>query len=342
MKRARLEVRKGARTLDALHLDDLEQVVLCGMVQVTVQALRALLKRGVDTAFLTQGGSFLGRLSGPVGKNVELRRLQYRRLEDPTVALDLARRFVGGKLRNQRALLIRRQRELSDDRIARALVSMRHGLAAVPEAGTLDVVRGVEGKGAADYFRAYGALFSAPGIEFKTRIRRPPPDPVNILLSFGYTLLGNVIQGFVELAGLDPHLGTLHAPDYGRPSLALDLMEEMRPVLVDAAVVTAFNSKSVSPRDFVPAGDGDAPVEEEWEREEAEEGAGSAPARRLLLRPEAAKRWITAFERRLSEEAHYPAQGRRFSYRQILREQVYLFARHLKGEEEYCCFEYRP
>ncbi len=334
-------MRKCGKTLQVLHLDDLEQVVLCGFVQLTTQAARVLLRKGIDTAFLTQGGAFLGRLSGPLGKNVALRRLQYRKLEDPAVALDVAKRLVAGKLKNQRVLLMRRQKDAADERVARALVAMRLALERVPDAATLDEARGHEGKGAADYFRAFGALLTAPGIEFQTRIRRPPPDPVNILLSFGYTLLGNVIQGFVELAGLDPHLGSLHAPDYGRPSLALDLMEEMRPVLVDTAVLTAFNTKTVTSKDFIPAGEEEAPVEEEWERAETEETGLPPRRRRLVLRPEGAKRWILTFERRLSEEAYYEAQMRRLTYRQILREQVYLFARHLKGEEEYRTFEYR-
>lgn len=334
-------MRKGPALLESLRLDDLDQVVLCGQVQVTTQAVRALLRTGVDTAFLTQGGAFLGRICGPAGKNVELRRTQYRRLEDPAVTLDLAKRFVRGKLGNQRTLLMRHQREKPDERIARALVGLRLGMEALGGASDLDVLRGIEGKGARDYFGAFPALLTAPGVTFTRRIRRPPPDPVNILLSFGYTLLGNVVQGFVELAGLDPHLGSLHAPEYGRPSLALDLIEEMRPLLVDTTVIRAFNTRALAPRDFVPVAGDDAPVEEAWEREESEATGEEAPTRKLVLTPDGARRWLTAFERRLSEQAQYPPQNRRLTYRQVLREQVYLLARHLKGEEEYQPFEQR-
>ena len=118
-------------------------------------------------------------------------------------------------------------------------------------------------------------------------------------------------------------------------------MEEWRPVLVDLAVLRALNTKAVTPKDFVPVEGDEAPVEEAWEREEAAEGAGDPPPRKLIFRPEGARRWITTFERRLGEQAIYEPQGRRLSYRQILREQVYLFARHLKGEAEYRSFEHR-
>lgn len=170
---------------------------------------------------------------------------------------------------------------------------------------------------------------------------RPPPDPVNILLSFGYTIPLNTLLGQVEQAALDPYLGALHAPEHGRPSLPLDLMEEFRPVLVDAVVLNVLNHKAIGPRDFVPTEAAAAPVEEAWAREEAGD-SGEAPRRTLLLRPEAATCWITAMERRLGERAWYAPRQERLSYRQILREQVYSFARFLKGEDKYRPFDYRP
>ena len=340
IRRARLEVRKGKTLLDSLRLTDLERVVLCGNVQATSQAIRAALRHGVDIAMLNRGGAFVGRITGGRGKNIELRCEQFRRLEDPAFALDLARRFVQGKLRNQRALLGRYQRARRDQRIARALVAVRLLLEQLPQTGTLDQVRGVEGRAAAEYFGALSTLISAPGVTFSRRLRRPPPDPVNILLSFGYTLLGNLVQGLVELAGADPYLGALHAPDWGRPSLALDLMEEWRPVVVDAAVLRTINKRIIRPDDFAPAEGEDAEeavVEEDWERAETEQAGQNAPPprRRLLLSSHGAKQWFTAYERRLEGVSYYAPQDRRLSYRQIIREQVYLVCRHLRGEADY-------
>ena len=345
IRRARLEIRKGGKLIESLRLDDLEQVVLCGNVQISSQAVRALLRRGIDTALLNRAGAYQGRITSGLSKNIELRRAQFRRLETAAETLELARCFVRSKLRNQRTLLRRYQRRLKDERIARALVAIRLLLERLPGAATLDQIRGFEGRAAADYFAAFPALITASGVEFTGRVRRPPPDPVNILLSFGYTLLGKLVQGNVELAGLDPYLGSLHAPAYGRPSLALDLMEELRPVIVDAAVLRALNTRAVRPIDFIPAegeqGD-DAPVEDAWEREEAEGPDAPPPRRKLLLTAEGSKRWFSEYERRLREQVYYPLQDRRLSYRQVIREQVYLFCRHLKGEAEYTCFEYRP
>ena len=314
--------------------------MLCGNVQITPQGLRAVLQNGVDTVLLNRGGAFIGRVGGGAGRHIELRRAQFRRLEEPPFALELARRYVRGKLHNQRALLGRYQRTRRDDRIARALVAIRLMLERLPEVTTMDELRGVEGRAAAEYFGAFGALLTAPGVEFSGRKRRPPPDPVNILLSFGYTLLGNLVQGYVELASADPYLGALHAPARGRPSLALDLMEEWRPVVVDAAVLRAFNTRAIRPDDFKPAEGEDAEeavAEEAWERLEAEHAGERAPPpkRRLLLTRQGSKQWFTAYERRLEEASHYPAQDVRMSFRQIIHQQVYLLCRHLLDEEEY-------
>jgi len=339
--RERLLVTKGNARLASVRLAELEQVALCGNVQLTTQAARILLARGIDAVFLNQGGAFLGRLAGPLGKNVELRRLQHQRLADPVFALDLARRFVAGKLANSRTLLQRHQRNRPADRIARALVAIRLLAEQLPRAASTAELLGLEGKAAAEYFGAFPCLLTAPGITFTGRKRRPPPDPVNILLSFGYTLLGNQVHGLCEQAGFDPYVGSLHALHYGRPSLALDLIEEMRPVLVDTTVLRVLNSRGITPADFVPVEPASADVEEAWERAEQEQEDGSAgeeaapPPRRLLLRQDAVRRWLVAFERRLGDEVYYPLQDRRLSYKLVLREQVYLLGRHLRGEASY-------
>ena len=338
LTRARLRILKGRSELGAPRLEDLDQVVLCGNVQVTTQALRALLHHKVELAFLNMGGRFLGRLSTRTGGNVELRRTQHRHLDDPAAVLDLARRYVAGKLQASRRLLQRHQRRRPNERIARALVSIRLMAERLPSAPDLDTLRGLEGQSAAAYFGAFDALLHADGVTFTGRKRRPPPDPVNILLSFGYTLLAHRIEGLCELAGLDPHLGSLHATAYGRPSLALDLMEEMRSTVVDTAVLRAFNTKALRPQDFVPTDLEDAPVEEAWERAERDAPDAPAPRRKLVLTQQGARRWFVAFDRRLDELVTYPSQGRRLSYRQILREQVYLLARHLRGEQQYESF----
>ncbi|MCK6510132.1 CRISPR-associated endonuclease Cas1 [Myxococcota bacterium] len=357
LKSERLEIRKQQEVLDSFRLDDLEQLVLFGYIQLTTQAIQALLKRDIDVCFLSRSGVFLGRLAGKMGKQIELRRKQFAGLEQSAFALDLARRCIVGKLANQRALLMRYQRKLTDPSIAQALLGIRLLVGQIDQAQDLDVLRGLEGKAAALYFGVLGRLISAPQVHFTTRIRRPPPDPVNILLSFGYTLLTKMVHGFVESAGMDPYLGALHAPRYGRPSLALDLVEEWRPVIVDTAVLRAINTKTISPQDFLPAPTShDLWPEESIEEDEislleppsssldpnpdAEDAA--SPPRPLLMQPEAVKRWFALYERRLQEETFYLPKQCRLSYRQIIREQAYLCARHLKGEAEYTSFLHEP
>lgn len=227
----------------------------------------------------------------------------------------------------------------SDD-VARALVQMRLSMDKVRTAPDLDTVRGHEGAAAAAYFGVLDELIRADGIRFPGRVRRPPTDPANILLSFGYTLLTRLMHGALEIAGLDPYLGALHARANNRPSLALDLIEELRPVIVDTVVLSTLNKRIVRAADFLPVEDEDAPIEELWEREEnrRHESADDVAATRrrtLVLSQEGVRRWLVQYERRLQEISLYAPQARQLSYRQIVQEQVYRFARQVRGEEEY-------
>ncbi|MBM3269817.1 MAG: CRISPR-associated endonuclease Cas1 [Candidatus Sericytochromatia bacterium] len=335
----RLIIQKRGQEIDQVRLADLEQVVLLGHVQMSSAAVRALLARGVDLALLSAGGAYLGRLSRGASRNIDLRRIQFRRLDDEPFALDLAKRFVRGKLVNLRTHLGRHQRTHPDDVCARSLVAIRVCLERIDGAEDLDALLGFEGRASAAYFEAFGRQLRAEGMIFTRRLRRPPPDPVNILLSFGYTLLTTVMQGYCELAGFDPFLGALHRPEYGRPSLALDLIEEFRPLAVDMPVVRAVNTRAITPADFVALAPDDSPIEDEWEREECDGPEAEPPRRRIVFTPGGVKKWLTAFERRLAESAVYPPTGQRLTYRQIMREQVYRLARHLKGEGEYEPFE---
>jgi CRISPR-associated protein Cas1 len=327
--------------LDAVRPEELAQCVVMGNVSLTTPAVQALLRAGTDVVFLTRSGRFLGRLSNGLACHVELRRAQFRAFEDPQRALDLARRFVTGKIENQRRLLRRHQKRKPSDNVAVALGRLRRSLAAVEGAGDLDALRGVEGAAAAAYFGCLGALITAPGIVFERRLRRPPPDPVNVLLSFGYTLLGNLVHAAVETAGLDPYLGCLHAPRQGRPSLMLDLVEEFRPVMVDSAMLRAVNTRAVKPSDFVCLSDEGDEVERQWERdafEVADDPDAEPPERPILFTRLGVKKWLSVWERRLNDRVYYHPRGLRLPLREVIRAQVYLLARHLEGEGAYDSF----
>jgi CRISP-associated protein Cas1 len=331
----RLVVRKFGAELESVPAFKVEQLILMGNIQITSQAIKFLLTEGIDTVFLTINGKYRGRLVSTFSKNIDLRRIQFRKLEETGFVRELAKRFVEGKLGNYRILLRRYQKEIQKEEVEKAIHSLRRLIEKVDDAPDLDSLRGVEGSGSAAYFAALGHLIKGPEIRFEKRTRRPPRDPVNVLLSFGYTLLANTVQTFIDLSGLDPYLGSLHSPDYGRPSLSLDLMEEFRPVLVDTVMLRVVNTKAITMKDFhVPE---EAPaLPQEGELEEV------TPADYpILLTYEGSKKWITMYEKRLQEITFYPLTEQRLSYRQICEQQVRLFVRHLKGEEPYQSYQLR-
>lgn len=307
-----LQVWTGRKKRSELLVHDLDQLVLMGNIMVTPAVLDFLIAERVDTVFMSYHGRFRGRLVHEHSKNVRLRLAQYEQLREPEVALRLGREIVRGKILNARAFLLkaaRRQGGCEDlARAAARLAAMAERLA---EMETLDQVRGCEGRASALYFEVFGRLIKNPDFTFEGRNRRPPLDPVNALLSLGYTLLANAVETAVQIVGLDPYLGALHEIAYGRPSLVCDLMEEYRSVVVDPMVVACINQRSFGLEDFEPAEDG-------------------GPVR---FRRQAMRWFVELFERRLRGQIIYPPRGQRLTYRQVIEEQVRLFARCVLGAE---------
>jgi len=334
LRNERIVVRKGKVTLASERVDGLERLVLAGLVHVTAHAIRALLAHHVDVVWQNLGGRHLGRLVSTGGRNAALIRRQFERCAEPEFALALARAFVAGKLLNQRRLLERHRGERSPAMVA-GIVQLRALGERVDSVTEVDVLRGLEGAGAAAYFGAFGDLLKVEGIEWRGRIRRPPNDPVNVLLSFGYTLLTHRLAGMIETAGLFPYIGVLHEARQGRPSLALDLIEEFRPVVVDALVVRTLNRRELRLSDFTRTQE-NADIEAEWARAQRGEDEAPDPSERTLeLSREGSKRWFMAMERRLNERFDYPATGQSLTLSQILQAQVWRLARHFEGTSDY-------
>jgi CRISP-associated protein Cas1 len=331
----RLVVSKQGKQLHSVPWFHVEQVVLFGNVQLSPQVRTFLLDESIDTVFLSTAGKFRGRLWSGEGKNVELRRTQFRCYEDQAFVVELARRLVRGKLQNCRTLLRRHQRTARDAAVESALARIRSCLGRLEMAETVDEIRGYEGAAAAAYFGCFGKLLTQPGFTFSVRNRRPPRDPVNALLSFGYTLLLGTITAAVQTVGLDPYLGSLHATSNGKPSLVLDLMEEFRPLLVDAVVLRAINKRQILPSDFLHREDVALPDGVAGEE---------APARDeypVLLRPESIRTWILTYEAALRNRVSYVRLGLNMSWRQVCLEQARLLARHVEGDELYESFVVR-
>jgi CRISPR-associated protein Cas1 len=314
---------------EPLPLVKVDEVVVLGEVTLTASALHLLLEREIEITYLDQFGQFKGRLSPPVSKNAVLRLAQYRAHQEMPSRCELARCFVIGKLSNQRTLLQRYNRTLADAEMNHEIEQMGYflrQLAALPVkhaqatqqlvggdesiAGTpLETILGMEGAGSAAYFRCFGKLLSdSKQWPFPGRVQHPPTDPVNALLSYGYALLTNKIASAVQVVGFDPYVGYLHSAFYGRPALALDLIEEFRPIIVDSVVLGLLNHRMLTWEDFV-----------------VELGA-------YRLKDEPRKRFLTQFETRLDEEIQHPAFGYKTSYRRCLELQARLLAKALTGE----------
>lgn len=321
---------------ERIPLLKIDEVVVLGEVTLTAPALHLLLERDIEVTFLGYHGQFKGRLSPPFSKNAILRLAQYRAHQDMEKRCELARRFVIGKLSNQRQRLQRYNRTHKDTEVSQALQQMTDllsRLAILPvhqpaqlkflatgdqrvEGTALETILGMEGAGSAAYFRCFGMLLTNPKQwHFPGRVRRPPTDPVNALLSFGYALLTNKVANAVQLVGFDHYVGYLHSSFYGRPALALDLMEEFRPVIVDAVVLALLNNRMITANDFL--------IEVEAYR----------------LKNEPRNVFFTRLEERLNEEVTHPLFGYKTSYRRCIELQARLLAKYVTGEiEEYTPF----
>jgi len=312
-----LVVTKDKERLAHIPLLKLERLVIFGHVQLTTEALQALLKEGVDVAFLTGHGRLRGRLLAADSKNVFLRLAQYERHLDEAFQVDFARTLVKAKIRNGRAVIRRHQFTHPENAFTAELQLIDDMLKNLDHLQTVNSLMGAEGSATAAYFRAFGQMFRKE-LAFETRTRRPPKDPVNAVLSLGYSLLTNEILSLLFANGFDPYLGFLHGVVYGRPSLALDLVEEFRHPVIDRLTLNLFNNEILHPDDFRPV-----------------EGEG------VYLKPEAFKTYLKLYERRLQEPPSTEKPEDNFSFRNRLRAQIENLARTIKHQEPYKPFKMR-
>jgi len=321
----------GTRLVE-VRLGEVAQLVLMGSIELTPSLRSALLRRGIDTVFLTRTGRYLGRLAGRAHGNAAVRVAQYRRLLDPAQAARLARAIVRGKIVNQRRLLVRAQARRPRDERAAAIVRLGWYVDAVARETDLEKIRGIEGQAAAEYFGAFGTLLLNEDFSFHARTRRPPRDPVNAMLSFGYAILQAVVEGAVNRAGLDPFLGALHATRHGATALVFDLMEEFRPLVVDSTVVSLINHRQVTPGDFrrfLPGTEAEEILAREFG--EGEDGSGPAGEPGVHLAESGRKIVVRAIYRALRRRAHHPGRGMRLTLAHAIVEQAYAVARWLES-----------
>lgn len=303
-----LVVEKGHAKLGEFPLKDVSQLVLCGNISVSAQCLHLLCQRGIPVVHLSMGHWFYGVTAGIGLRNAYDRAAQFAAAADDGRRLALARAFVRAKALNQRTLL---RRNATGD-IDAPLANMRQLIAQIDACTDTDQLLGVEGSVASIYFANFGAMLvegtARESFSPTSRNRRPPKDPVNAMLSFAYAMLAKEATVALLAEGLDPFWGFLHRPRHGRPALALDLMEEFRPLIADSAVLSAINTGMVAPSDFItgPAG-----------------CAMNDTARKALIR---------AYELRLDQMITHPVFDYRCSWRSVVRVQAKLLAKVLRGE----------
>jgi len=307
-----LEVTVEDERKTSVRLIDVSQVVLMGNIYLTTPTLHELMRREIPVTWHSFGGWFLGHTAGVGHKNVELRTAQYRASFDEMVCLKLARDLVRTKILNCRTLMRRNWR--GEDKPELLMDELKRDSEDSQRTKNLPELLGTEGMAAQRYFGNFARLIkqdddpSSFRFDFTRRNRRPPTDPVNALLSFAYTLLVRSWTVALSAVGFDPYRGFYHQPRYGRPALALDMMEPFRPLVADSVVLQAINNGEVRPSDFLSA-------------------AGS-----VALTEDGRKRFIATFERRLSQEVTHPLFGYKVSYRRLFELQARLLGRFLLGD----------
>ena len=274
--------------------------------------------KGITITYVDGRGKFLARMQGPVHGNVLLRRAQYRIADNPEKSLAIAKCCVAAKIQNQRNVLLRHLRNHSgcsgEAEIKHSIAIMEESVSYVKRVVDAGELRGVEGNAADSYFNVFNYLIlnKDPDFQFTSRNRRPPMDRINAMLSYAYSILSLDIRSALENVGLDPYVGFLHVDRPGRPSLALDLMEEFRAPIADRLVLSLINLKTVSSKNFKVQPNGEVEMD--------------ADTRKILL---------SAWQKRKQEEVIHPLLEESIATGLIYTEQARLLAKHIRGELEY-------
>jgi CRISPR-associated protein Cas1 len=299
-----------------IPVHNLEGIVCFGYAGASPKLMHLCCERGVALSFLTEYGRFMGRVTGKVSGNVLLRRTQYRWSDDMEKSTRLSRRFISAKIINSRAVLhraIRDHSEITDSDIKVSLTLMARMPERLERAADIDIVRGIEGEAAKLYFSNFNKLILNQNEDFQitNRVRRPPTDRMNAILSFLYTLLVHEVAAALESVGLDPQVGFLHRDRPGRPSLALDIMEELRPHFADRLALTLVNLNQIKAEGF----------------KIKENGA-------VIMDDDTRKEVLKSWQKRKQEELNHPYLEEKIPMGLVPYVQALLLARHMRGDLE--------
>ncbi len=314
MRSGEIIVSLKSETLGKFPVEQVSAIYLYGSIQLTAQAAAACLERGIDVSYFSPAGRFLGLLRGLPASGVDARLGQYRMFNESGLRLRLSREIIRGKIHNQRVLLMRNGE--ADEATLKQLARLRDSTLS---AARREELLGIEGAAAALYFGAFSTMLSeGMSFDFNGRNRRPPRDPVNAMLSMGYSMLAKELAGVCHSVGLDPFLGFYHQPRYGRPALALDLMEEFRPLIADSLAINLVNRGELRAGDFISSASG------------------------VFLNQQGRRAFWEGYFRRMDTEVTHPVFGYKMSYRRMLEVQARQLWRFVRGEaERYTAFTTR-
>jgi CRISP-associated protein Cas1 len=312
-ERETVVIKQGDNKLGQFPMLALQNILCFGQVSVSPGLMAACLESGVGLSFFTEFGKFQAQVMGMPKGNVLLRRTQYRWADDEEKSVSVARLMIAAKVGNCRAVLMREQRNHgASDALADASEKMAALLENIRHTRNVPQLMGLEGEAASVYFGVFNSLLRSHGFVFSGRVRRPPGDPVNALLSFAYVLLASECASALAGVGLDPYVGFLHQDRPGRKSLALDLMEELRAPLADRFVLTLINRGQMKLDDFVT------------------EASGA-----VRMKDDARKAFLTAYQERKKESLKHPYLEESIELGLLPHAQALLLARHLRGDMQY-------
>lgn len=311
----RLIVQKDNEVLLDVQCSKINAVLIFGNVQFTTQAVHELFEHGIELALLTRTGRLIGQLTSPSTKNIELRVEQFKRRSDDEFRFNFSKAVISGKMSNCLNLIKTFSNNHPEINFAGETTVIEASINNINGAGSVAVLRGIEGSAAKTYFQGFGKMILG-GFTFEGRRKRPATDPVNALLSFGYTLIFNEISSLLDGLGFDPYLGYFHEVEYGRASLACDIQEEFR-ASIDRFTLYLVNNRMLSEGDFYKN-----PKDES-----------------MYLKREAMKKYFAEYEKYLNREFKHPETGENTTLRKCFRIQAEKLAGFVKGSAMYTPFK---
>lgn len=307
----RLTITKEGKMIAEVSTIDLDGIVVFGNIQITTPVIATLLESGIYVSFLSFKGKFRGILLPAQHKNVFLRIAQYERYLDDEFQRKLASTIVNAKITNAKKLILKHSRNHPEINFNNEILLLDKSIEKVKKTPPVPVLLGIEGQATAVYFRAFRKMIQSD-IIFSGRNRRPPKDSVNVMLSFGYAILTNEILSLLFATGFDPYIGYLHGIDYGRPSLALDIIEEFRHSIIDRLILKLLNKKIITVEDFI---------------EDKENG--------IIFHKDAIKKFIHYYENYMTNQTHDTESGHTITHRNLIRQQIYKMAKTIQTGQQY-------